>query len=242
MDTPKDLASFEKRLSQLKETMKLLSTDEKDPIFDGPVESELYFNSSIKILWILKEGYDNENNGKGGFDYSKYLSQDNVYENFLEGERYRATWYPIIFVSFGILNNFAKYNEISFIENDNSVADVIHNVAVININKLAGGSSSNHTEISKKFHANKELLLQQIEVLQPDIIIGGGTLSYFYPLLKLNEKTHKETLAGLEYYYDDKKIFINAKHPSHRLKGKENFVSETYVDDIIEVCRVHFLK
>lgn len=238
----KNFEAFVKELDALKDSMDKLAVAHQKPIYDGPVQPEKYFNSKVKILWILKEAYDVQHNGAGGFEYACHIGQDELYNNFLKGQRYRATWYPIIYISYGILNNFALYDDIPYIEQEPSIADIIQSIAVINVNKLAGGTLSNASVINRIYNQNKDLLFHQIKVLQPDITIGGGTLAYFHELFNIKDMVAEKSRENTSYYYNSKQLFIHAKHPASRIKGKENFVSEPYVDDIIRISENYFFK
>jgi len=49
--------------------------------------------------------------------------------------------------------------------------DILQNIALINIRKLPGNSSSDDKEIENAYTVHKSLLLKQIEIINPDIII-----------------------------------------------------------------------
>ena len=144
-----------------------------EPIVDGIVDIDKYLETEPKILWILKEPYDDVEDGLasgGGWHFSKdFLAKDDFYKRM---GRSRVTWHPVIYVSYGILNSFRDYNDMDYIRDDQTMADVIKQIAVINVKKLPGlKQTKNFGPIKSAYLKHKELLHKQIELYNPDIII-----------------------------------------------------------------------
>ena len=101
-------------------------------IRDGIVDIEEYYKSPIRIMWVLKEPYDNKKNGGGGWAMKEILFK------MVNGEKPKpqSTWHPIIYSTFGILNNFRKLETMPRIGNDKTVAAVLKQIAFINVQKL----------------------------------------------------------------------------------------------------------
>ena len=199
-------------------------------ILDGIVDIEKYLKSNFKILWILKEPHDKGEHGK--FDM-RHLLQDAKYKNGLNPNM-KSTFTNIIYSTFGILNDFTSWNDIDDFRDNHDLIDVLQNIALINIRKLSGNSSSNDKEIKNTYIANKSLILKQIEIFNPNVIIGGGTISYLYSDLKLS-KSRKKTLTKIgninnypkAYFTSDNKIIIETCHPAARVN------QEQYCNNII---------
>ncbi len=199
-------------------------------ILDGIVDVEKYLKSDFKILWILKEPHDKGEHGK--FDM-RHLIQDAKYKTGLNPNM-KATFTNIIYSTFAILNNFISWKKIEDFRENNELIDVLQNIALINIRKLPGDASSDDKEIENTYNAHKLLLLKQIEIINPDIIIGGGTIKHLYTDLKLS-KADKKTLTKFEnvnnypkaYFTADKKIIIETCHPAARVS------QEVYCSNII---------
>ena len=82
--------------------------DKCNIISDGIVNPKEYDESEIKILWILKEPYDKDNEGAGGWPITDLLNDkdnDFVFLKILGGAK--TTWYPIIYVE--CLKNRIKF-------------------------------------------------------------------------------------------------------------------------------------
>jgi hypothetical protein len=207
--------------------------DNVSPIIDGIVDLDKYIATSPKILWILKEPYDDEENGVakgGGWHFSKdFLTKDDFYTRIGKSH---PTWHPIIYVSYGILKDFTNYEEMSFIRNDLSMIKVVSQIAVINIKKLPGFTRTNDFgPIERAYRENKELLHKQIEKYNPDIIIGGSTLHLFYDYLGITQKDI-QIRGSIHFVIKNGKLLIHAYHPAQTQVGRE-----AYVDDIVNVAR-----
>jgi tRNA A37 N6-isopentenylltransferase MiaA len=88
--------------------------------------------------------------------------------------------------------------------------------AVVNIKKENGKSKSSHADLAIHFESNKSDLLSEIETINPQIIITGGTFRY---LVKLFEGITPVTGGELEdnigfYQTADKKLIVRLRHPS----------------------------
>lgn len=236
----KTLEEFKKEIRQLSDDIENHYEKEEEPgvrevIGDGIADVEKYYNASPKILWILKEAYDKENNGKGGG-----VIAENLFNRgwMLGKNRSKGTWHPIIYTSYAILNsNIGCYNDMDFIAGDPSMIDVLQKIAFINVSKFAGGTTSNNREISKAYQKHKEILLKQIKIFNSDVIIGGNTIRNFIDDLGL--KDVPEEYDEYNFWRKDDKIYIAADHPA-RKRGKE--WEEEYVDSILNIVRKNLKK
>lgn len=236
-----DVKHFFSGLEKVEALMQALETDDQKPIKDGVIDANSYLNSKYKILWLLKEAYDNDDNGRYGWSLSELLGGDDVYTRFLKTTRSKTTWYPIIYISYSILNGFPPYDDLAFIDDDpDTMTSILKNIAIVNINKLAGNSTSNNTSLKRVLLSNEKLLKMQIDILNPDIIIGGNTLDFYYNLLDLGHCNYiyfNHIKAERKYYVSKDQLYIDAFHPARRNIPKYRCVNEGYIDDIINVCR-----
>lgn len=215
----------------------IISDDEdecKQILSDGIVNIKEYFESPLKILWILKEPHDVENDGAGGWPVTGLFNR----EWMLKKKRSNGTWYPIIYTSYAILNNdIACYETMPDIPDESSIIDVLQKIAFINVSKFAGGTTSNNREISKAYQKHKKILLKQIEVFNPDVIIGGNTIHNFIDDLGL--KDVPEEYDEYNYWRKDGKIYIAADHPRRKI-GRD--WEEEYTDSILNIIRKNLKK
>lgn len=202
------------------------------PITDGIIDVEKYLNAKYKILWILKEPYDEfDDDGKpygGGWGLDEAIRTKHSIHEFNSG---RQTFKPMIYTSFGILNSFCLWDDMDDIEKDPTMLDALKSIAYINVKKLPGFRTSNRKVIEYAYQQHKEILLKQIEYYNPDIIIGGSTLYNFYRDLNITKDDFQRN-DSVNYLIRDNKIFIDAYHPAQRT-GTTGISAEKYCNDII---------
>lgn len=204
-----------------------------DPIVDGIVNIEKYLQSKFKILWILKEPYDDVENdlpSGGGWHYANdFLAPDGFYQRIGQS---RGTWHPIIYTTYGILNNFLPYNSMDYIRDDESMAEIVRNIAFINVQKLPGFTRTyDYDRIWSAYQKHRDILLKQIETYNPDIVIGGYTLQLF--LDDLGIKDSLKNNGSVDYAIKNSKLFIHAYHPA-----QTQVTRDKYVDDIINTTKL----
>ena len=212
--------------------------DKCNIISDGIVNPKEYYESEIKILWILKEPYDKDNEGAGGWPITDLLNDkdnDFAFLKILGGAK--TTWYPIIYVTYAILNEFVLFDNMDDIEKLPEMAHILRKIAFINVQKFPAGTTTNNSDIQKAYKEHSEILLQQIATYKPDIIIGGNTLSYFIQDLGLTD-AHKDYDENY-FWIKDNQLFIHAGHPSQRGSAEDK---ENYVDDIVRVAKKFYQK
>lgn len=203
-----------------------------DLIYDGIVDTKQYYNTTPKILWLLKEPYDDldkDNNPSGGgwSMINDFLAKDDFFERIGKANK---TWYPIIYASYGILNNYKPWYKEEIITK--KMADVIKKIAMINVQKVPAHTSSNNSSIEVAYHQNKKVLLEQLKTYNPDIIIGGNTLKYFRKDLGIDDKFNGIDNEYFGYCLDNSKLYIDTYHPAQMIVSQE-----VYVNEIITVAK-----
>ena len=142
---------------------------------DGIIEPKCWINVAVKVLWILKEqnagGSENE-----VFDHRQYFR-----ECAGSNPSWKSTAGNIARVSYGILNKIydpEKIPKIGIDQNEGFAVvgdhDIFCDLAIINVKKTAGGSvADGHRLVSDyAIEAHKKFILQQIDFIDPDIIIN----------------------------------------------------------------------
>jgi len=194
-----------------------------DPIYDGIINELEYNQAKYKILWVLKESHDEENDGEGGWSFREHFSNVKDYSGIKEK---RSTLYPIVYISNGILNDL-EYGDMNEIKEDSELINILRKIAYINVKKIPGKTKSNNTELKEAYNKYKDILFLQINTYNPDIIIFAGTFDLFSNDLKL-EDGYCEGDGNVEYIIQNKKLYINAYHPS-----QTQITNEEYFQGII---------
>ena len=89
--------------------------------------------------------------------------------------------------------------------------------AVVNIKKTGGSSAAKDEEISSWAEKTKDLLLEQIRDIGPDIVLCGGTWQYIKDYWDDNKKVARPV------YHPDKFYYIDYYHPANRYPNLLNY-------------------
>jgi len=125
---------------------------------DGIINEKLYLTASLKILFITKEPNNPEQ--KPG-DFRDWWKDEIKY----------AFSYRIAEWSYGLLNNFPKYDEIW--SNNDIALNAIQHIAFMNIKKSGGAGNSELNNMIEHIKQNISFIHRQIEIIEPEIIITG---------------------------------------------------------------------
>jgi len=218
--------SIEEQLATMAEEDKSLS----DPITDGVVDIQKYLACSPRILWILKEPYDEITEGKpsrGGWSLTDEL-QKGLTNN-------KGTYPMMAYITYAIFNGFPQYSEIDLPTDNPDVAHALDRIAYINVSKFPGQKTSNPKYIEGAYCKMRDILRQQIDGLAPDVIIGGNTLQLFFKDFGLTEEMFDGN-SSTGFLHKDGRLYIHAYHPGQWATVTKN----VYFDDIISVIRSHF--
>ena len=177
-------------------------------VYDGITNIDEYKKSPQKILWILKEGNEGD---KTQERYHRDFHLDNNIVVYYP--RWKATYRNIILTTYGILNNI-PYNQIPSLSEDSKVNGkyILNKIALINVNKNGGGGSSNRNIIEANYTKHKNTLLQQIDGINPDIIINCSRVKRLY-----EDVAEKYGLKKKQFNSEFKLMFNYAENSSKLL-------------------------
>lgn len=198
-----------------------------DATFDGITCIEEYNSAPVKILWILKEANNGDEENPILF-YQREFHKDITKQN-REGKNYPwwNTYSNLLYASYGILHNevFKNFNGMEDLDKKTAKIDdeyVLSKIAFINVKKGSGGSSSNSNQIEKNYIENKEVLLKQIEGINPDVIINCSKVTQLTTDLKISnlynlvlEKGHPMAKSPW-IYVDDILNDFNKLYPKNK--------------------------
>lgn len=202
------------------------------PIYDGVADIKAYISSNPKIMWILKEPYDDfTSTGKargGDWYFTEHFKNTNVWKD-------QDMWKLMIQINYAIRNNL-KWKELDYIENNAEMAEELKKTAYINISKMPANTISPNDHIRTCYTIWKKILFEQIDIYKPDVIIFGYTFQFFKEDFKITDKAIP-TISGqwnADVYKKDNMILIDAFHPSR--KGGEDS-GHDYVTCIINAYK-----
>lgn len=201
--------------------------NELSPIYDGIGDIKAYLNAPLKIMWLLKESYDQDksgNKGNGGW---------NIYDAFnTETAWAYLTFQRIAYTLYGFING-QYYEDMPAIRNKREMVRLLNGIAYVNINKMPGGTQSIDGSMRTHYSVWKEIINKQIEAYNPDVIIFGGTKRFFdfEKPLTLHDTYYNQDVNPMlasEIYKYKNRWLISVYHPSYRMS------TEVYVDLIID--------
>ena len=134
---------------------------------DGIIDYETYIRAKPKILFVMKE----VNQWPGG-DLREMLRNGPVY----------PMWHTVARWAAGILRGFPPFDEINKHE---VFVESIRSIATINLKKISGQGYANMSIVNAFAFMDRHLLLDQIQMINPDIIVAGGTFDSLIWLLDL---------------------------------------------------------
>ena len=173
-------------------------------IQEGIINPDLWKQSKYKVLFILKESYGTLSvEGESTYSLPKHLNYNGAYGH-----------------TFTACNNFL----VQLISDNNCYnKELIKSSAIINIIKTYGeNTTTSWKELRKNYELNKKLLKEQIENIDPNIIVFGNTYYLFHedyaelPSLEYN----KTEIVEDDNSIFNNKIVCNCYHPSIWCKYK----------------------
>ncbi|WP_051190428.1 hypothetical protein [Kaistella palustris] len=198
-------------------------------ILDGIVDYEQYQNSSPKILWILKEA------NSGDADWNMRDALNNLKNSSGKGltDGWANTFTSIVYTTNGIFTG-EDWDSMGNFNEDQSIIDVMQKIAYINVKKVPGGSQADWNLIKQYYSENKIGLHQQIKLINPEIIIFGGTYNFFdddfFDLFGELESNVEN--SSLHIYQNKNYLLLNAYHPNNRA-----IKHSTYCNLILEAVK-----
>lgn len=184
---------------------------------DGIINENLYQIASTKILFITKE--PNNPKEEAG-DFRIWWDGKVKYSFSLR----IGTW------AYGILNEFKPINDIT----TKDIIESLSRISFMNLKKIGGKGTSSKSTIIKHTKQNIQFLRQEINIIDPKIIVLG--LSKWNELRSL--LFNDQELKVIDHYIHSygKRIIINFFHPSARGKGITNkFLYEELEKKIITI-------
>jgi len=209
------------------------------PICDGVADEDAYLRSSLKVLWLLLEPYDEDYDRGGGWSLPK--------DCFLKPKEkdFEKIAQQTIAYSMWCARNRKRFPDAP------SPEEVFHeltSIAWVNISKMPAKKRSHVQTVVRKYKENwKDIIDRQIELLSPGVIIIAG--SHFKSLYGKElfvggrneyEKCFPDGEGRLVYLYRLNKIpILKADHPAYwknryHKRWRPNLKRDTYVNAIAD--------
>lgn len=234
--SPEALAEAERTIEELireRGAEAGLSTDDTWPITDGVVDTDAYLASSPRIMWILKEPYDDrDEEGRpcgGGWSHSEMLRS--------KKEWTVLTWQRVIRSMYGYIHGTLCADQPDLKEHP-EMGEALRGVAWINVSKMPALKSSRMPALRRGYGIWRDIVLRQVSEYDPDIIVFGNTLRLtgedFLTREELESPAERIMYEGwnmANIFLKDGRILVDAYHPGIRCKD------ERYVDSMVGILR-----
>jgi len=204
----RSIEELEEKQEKIKRKIYEIADENYDtsPIADGIVNVQLYNESKMKILWLLKETY-----GDSG-DYS--IGQKFANQNFEKELKSSRMMKNIVHISYSLLNNFITWDDLLDVRRHPDIAKVLNQIAYINISKIPGESKSDARFLNTAYSLWRDVLLDQIEICRPNIAIFGGTYEYYKSDLSIPADEFKRMDYGKYALYNNT-LYFDVYHPAY---------------------------
>lgn len=203
------------------------------PILDGPFNESIYSQQSTKILFVLKEAFDDFNVGKpygGGWKLGKDWKNTLKYEEI----KHSKTFTNLAYLTYGLYEN-KETKDMPWIYEDADVPSSLLKTGIINTGKMPAYSSTAYSHLNKIASDWIDIDIKQLEEYNPDIIVFGGTFYLYADSFGLSDYYHEVNEDGVYgFAIKDNKLYINAYHPNVR-----SVSPWVYIDRILSVARAY---
>ena len=204
---------------QHKQEVELLIDHTQNFICDGVVCPEKWFSQSIRPLYLLKEAY-----GEGSWDL--------IADHLCKSGQISQMWRRVSKWTSGLLgtteNTLMPYGNWGDVDHYGN--EYLQKIAVVNVKKSGGKSSSNMDEIRAYAQFDREELLRELELCDPTVIVCGYTASVMDIIFKTSvRKDRNENLfyhiqlnghdvLVLDYWHPANQYYKDGKPVADKLK------------------------
>lgn len=169
--------------------------------YDGIIDEDNFERQKVKLLFIGKEANDEQQN-EG--DYRSWWKEVVKYQFSIR----LSEW------AFGILNSFPPIESIS--ESQDSRKEILSSIAFMNLKKTGGGNTADVNNLKEIVIRERAFILDEIEIIKPDIIIGSIGDVNLWQLIFRNDG-FEESGYDVKIFRIKKMKIINFYHPSYRV-------------------------
>ena len=210
-----------KQEDYIKENMKIFDLYKERPLHseqkfinkDGIVDIKTWNNiKGKKIMFLLKEAYHSDDSKyyESGYDLADDLKNNGPWNGIWKNV---ANWvYAIENTTKEKLADYATLYNLSGKNSSEIENEMLRKVAVVNIKKSSGKKDSDPANLQRYVDEDKDLLLMQIKLINPDVIVCGSTMGYLDQVL--GGCIQKKELYSPNWFYNrdikevDKKVII----------------------------------
>ncbi len=212
-------------------------TGKIEPIYDGVADAAAYFDAKQRLMWILKEPYDDwDDDGTpcgGGWTFFRDVAKGKTLAQVANGN---PALRNVAYASRAILGGIGSYSELPWISDaPTDYERTLRSIAFANVGKMPAGRMTSDERLFACYEQWKDILFEQIELYDPDILVFGNTLQCFATDMgiDLSAPVRKIVRGGstVDIHVWRGKRVLWAPHPAAHVPPEE------WVDSVIEAAR-----
>ena len=150
------------------------------PVYDGVVDAEGYLATTPRLMWVLKEPYDDwDEEGVprgGGWTMFRDFGEG---KNLAKAVNRTSALRNVAYASYALQQGFSSYAELPWISERPEVAGALLRTAFVNVSKMPALSSTDEAHLGHRYEDWKDILFDQIELYDADVIVFGNTFHCF---------------------------------------------------------------
>ena len=177
----------------------------------GIMDDGKYNLSNRKTMMLMKEV--NDKSEKYNWSLPGLLSS--IYKK--ECTYYRM-WKNVSRWSICVENPDVSFEDI----NESSLYEGLKLFATTNLKKSGGVGESNYNEILEHAISNKDEWMEEVEILDPMIVICAGTFDIVKDIME-TDGLIKTCKSGAQYYIYKDRIYLDFVHPAYQVSDKLMF-------------------
>ena len=182
-----------------------------DYLTDGRISAAGYEQAPAKIVHLLKHGVTKQN--PKGYESLVAMIRDghDKYPDSLA-----RIWTGCARRAYCIFHEFPAWQAIHALSVRDDLWPAFEKTAVVNVVKETGASTTDPDQFAVDSQAYWGKVRSQVSRLAPDIVICGGTFQVWSAAVSDCEV--KSSPCGMCYAVAGGAVYLDAYHPSHRLK------------------------
>lgn len=215
--------------------------------FDGAVNQIEYFKRDKRLAFLLKETNGNKNNGERNevntdWNYMEWVQKQADGEEGLYRSVFRniAMWSRMFeLYGEGTTPDIDEFIDDNGLIVNKNLCKALERIAIVNLKKSWGVEQTDWNAMNTYLGQDvvrRNILLRQMDVLQPTIVLCGGTFDFAHKIF--GEGTTIQNVVGcygipVEFFQKGECIFVKCYHPSR--PGWSRVDSYKYMDNIFRV-------
>lgn len=190
------------------------------PIYDGVADAKGYLSARQRLMWVLKEPYDDfDETGEprgGGWTMFKDVADG---KTLAQSVNANPALRNVAYASRAILDGTESYGDEPWISDaPEDYERALRGVAYVNVGKMPAGRTTSDDRLASCYAQWKDILHEQIDLYDPETLVFGNTLQSFAADMGIDldkpVQTVKSGCSTVNIYVWRGKRIVWAPHPA----------------------------